>query len=118
MAERRIWVWTDVAEGAAHRLSLELLVPARKLGTAEAVVLHPEGQGAVAALGAHGAAVVHLGEDAAYGDFLAEPQMAALAALVQTESPDVILFPSTFTARDIAARLVGRLGLGVVANAT
>src|SRR4051812_7984570 len=56
MAERRIWVWTDVAEGAPHRLALELLVPARKLGTVEAVVLHPEAGGAAGALGAHGAA--------------------------------------------------------------
>lgn len=114
---RKIWVWTDIAEGAPHRLSLELLVPARKLGAAEAVVLHPAGGGAVGALGAHGAAVVHLGEDAAYAEFLAEPQVAAMEALIAAESPDVILFPSTFGARDVAARLVGRLGAGVVANA-
>ncbi len=117
MADRRIWVWTDVVEGAPHRLSLELLVPARKLGTAEAVVLHPAGGDAVAALGAHGAAVVHLGDDAAYGDYLAEPQAATLGALIARESPDLILFPSTFTARDVAARLVGQLGAGVIANA-
>ncbi|HEY8291034.1 MAG TPA: electron transfer flavoprotein subunit alpha/FixB family protein, partial [Thermomicrobiales bacterium] len=117
MAAKRIWVWTDVVEGAPHRLSLELLVPARKLGTAEAVVLHPSGGDAVATLGAHGAAVVHLGDDAAYGDYLAEPQAATLAALIEQESPDLILFPSTFTARDVAARLVGQLGAGVIANA-
>lgn len=117
MADRRIWVWTDVVEGEPHRLSLELLVPARKLGTAEAVVLHPAGGDAVAVLGAHGASVVHLGDDAAYSDFLAEPQAATLAALIQQESPDLILFPSTFMARDVAARLVGQLGAGVIANA-
>src|SRR4051794_36184372 len=105
MAERRIWVWTDVAEGAPHRLALELLVPARKLGTAEAVVLDPEGGGAADALGAHGAAVVHVGDDAAYGEYLAEPQAATLAAMIAAESPDLIFFPSTFTARDVAARL-------------
>jgi electron transfer flavoprotein alpha subunit len=117
MADRRIWVWTDVVEGGPHRLSLELLVPARKLGAAEAVVLHPAGGDTVAALGAHGAAVVHLGDDAAYGDYLAEPQAATLGALIERESPDLILFPSTFTARDVAARLVGQLGAGVIANA-
>ncbi len=117
MADRRIWVWTDVVEGEPHRLSLELLVPARKLGTAEAVVLHPAGGDAVAVLGAHGASVVHLGDDAAYSDYLAEPQAATLAALIQQESPDLILFPSTFMARDVAARLVGQLGAGVIANA-
>ena len=114
---RRIWVWTDIADGTAHRSSLELLVPARALGTAEAIVLHPEGGGTTAALGAHGAAIVHLGEDAAYGEYLAEPQAATLTALIQSEAPDLILFPSTFTARDVAARLVGRRGAGVIANA-
>ena len=118
MADKRIWVWTDIVEGAPHRLSLELLVPARKLGTAEAVVLHPQGGQAVETLGAHGAAVAHVGEDAAYGEFLAEPQAATLAAMIAAESPDLILFPSTFGARDIAARLVGLLGAGVVSNAT
>jgi hypothetical protein len=85
---------------------LELLVPARKLGTAEAVVLHPQGGDTVAALGAHGAAVVHLGDDAAYGEYLAEPQTAAMVAMIEAEKPDLILFPSTFASRDVAARLV------------
>jgi electron transfer flavoprotein alpha subunit len=114
---RRIWVWTDVLDGAPHRSSLELLVPARKLGTAEAVVLHPRGGETVGALGAHGAAVVHLGDDAAYGEYFAEPQTAAMVAMIEAEQPDLLLFPSTFASRDIAARLVGKLGLGVVANA-
>lgn len=117
MATRRVWVWTEVVGDAPHRLSLELLVPARKLGMAEAVVLHPAGGGAVATLGTHGASVVYLGDDAAYGEYLAEPQMATLAALIAAESPDLILFPSTFAARDVVARLVGHLGLGVIANA-
>ncbi len=118
MAERRIWVWTDVMDGTPHRLSLELFVPARKLGAAEAIVLHPTGAASTDTLGAHGAAVIHLGDDAAYGEFLAEPQTATLAALIEAERPDLILFPSTFAARDVAARLVGRLGVGVIANAT
>jgi electron transfer flavoprotein alpha subunit len=117
MSERRIWVWTDVASGAPSRLSLELLVPARQLGNAEAILLHPDA-GAVEALGAHGAQVVYHGADAVFGEFLVEPQVATLVDLIERERPDVILFPSTFAARDIVARLIGRLGLGVIANAT
>ena len=41
MADKRVWVWTEVIDGAVHRQSLELLTPARTLGTAEAVVLGP-----------------------------------------------------------------------------
>ncbi|HET9016967.1 MAG TPA: electron transfer flavoprotein subunit alpha/FixB family protein [Thermomicrobiaceae bacterium] len=114
---KRIWVWTELLEGAPHRLSLELLTAARELGSAEAVLLGPAGDAAIAALGDHGAAVVYHGDDPAYADCLVEPQVATLATLIGRESPDLIIFPSTFTARDVLARLVGRLGLGVVSNA-
>lgn len=117
MADRRVWVWTEVAAGAPHRLSLELLTPARALGTAEAVLLHPADDSALAELGNHGAAVVHHGADQEYADYVVEPQVATLAALIAAEQPDLILFPSTFSARDIVSRLVGKLGVGVIANA-
>lgn len=118
MASRRIWVWTDISEGMPHRLSLELLVPARALGSAEALLMRPVADEALQVLGAHGAAIVHYGDAAAYDEYVAEPQASTLAKLVETEKPDVILFPSTFAARDVQARLVGKLGVGVVANAT
>ena len=118
MIARRIWVWTDLSEGMPHRLSLELLVPARAHGAAEAVVLRPASNDALNLLGEYGAAVVFHGDDPAYDEFIAEPQVATLAHLIETEKPDVVLFPSTFAARDVQARLVGKLGLGVIANAT
>ncbi|HUZ03529.1 MAG TPA: electron transfer flavoprotein subunit alpha/FixB family protein, partial [Thermomicrobiaceae bacterium] len=117
MATRRIWVWTELFEGQPHRLSLELLTAARELGSAESILLGPAGDDAIATLGTHGAAVVHHGADQAYADCLVEPQVATLATLIDRESPDLLIFPSTFTARDVLARLVGRLGLGVVSNA-
>lgn len=114
---RRIWVWTEIAEDGPNRLSLELLTPARALGSAEAVVLHPAGDDAIAALGEHGAAVVHHGANQEYAEYVVEPQVATLAAMIQAEQPDMILFPSTFTARDIQSRLVGKLGVGAISNA-
>ncbi len=118
MTSPRIWVWTDLSQEMPHRLSLELLVPARSLGSAEAILLGPASDEAIAQLGEHGATVVFHGDDAAYQEYVAEPQAATLAALVESERPDLILFPSTFAARDVQARLVGKLGVGVVANAT
>ena len=117
MPTRQVWIWTDITDGAPHALSLELLTLARSVGAAEAVVLHPTGADAVETLGAHGAAVVHLGDDASYADYLVEPQVATLAAMIAAGAPDLILFPSSFAARDVAARLVGLLGIGVIANA-
>lgn len=118
MASRRIWVWTDLSEGMPHRLSLELLVPARALGSAEAILLRPSTDASLTRLGAHGARVVFYGDDPAYDEYVAEPQATTLAKLIEQEHPDVILFPSTFSSRDVQARLVGRLGVGVIANAT
>ncbi len=118
MASPRIWVWTDLSQGMPHRLTLELLVPARSLGSAEAILLGPASDEAISQLGEHGAGVVFHGDDAAYEEYVAEPQAATLAQLVEAEHPDLILFPSTFAARDVQARLVGKLGVGVIANAT
>ncbi len=118
MPSRRIWVWTDLSEGMPHRLSLELLVPARSLGSAEAVLLHSVSDEAIQQLGSHGASVVYHGDDEAYDQYVAEPHAATLAKMIESEQPDLILFPSTFAARDVQARLVGKLGVGVIANAT
>ncbi len=118
MTSRRIWVWTDLSEGMPHRLSLELLVPARGLGSAEAILLRPASDEAVQRLGTHGAKIVFHADDEAYDEYVAEPHAATLAKLIEAEQPDVILFPSTFASRDVQARLVGKLGVGVIANAT
>jgi electron transfer flavoprotein alpha subunit len=115
---KNIWVWAEVAGDAIHKGALELLAAARTLGDAGAVLLHPASDGAITALGAHGAKVVHYGDDQRYAEYLTEPQTATLAALIQAEQPDVILFPSTTGARDVLARLMARLDVGVIANAT
>jgi electron transfer flavoprotein alpha subunit len=83
MATRRIWVWTDLSDGMPHRLSLELLVPARALGSAEAILLRPASSEAVSALGEYGAAVVYHGAAAAYDEYIADPQATTLAALIE-----------------------------------
>ncbi len=119
MSERRVWVWIEVdVDGQPHKLSLELLTLARSVGTAEAVVLHPAAAATTASLEAHGAAVVHIGEDARYGEYVVDPQVSTLAAMLIADEPDLLLFPSMFAARDIQSRLVGRLGLSAVSNAT
>jgi electron transfer flavoprotein alpha subunit len=117
MAERRVWVWAETAGDAPHRLSLELLTPARSFGRAEAVLLGPASEAVLRQLGEHGATVIHHADDPRYAQYLTEPQVATLAALIEAERPDLLLFPSTPTARDVLARLVGRLGLGAIANA-
>ncbi len=115
---KNVWVWTEISADAPHRQSLELFTAARGLGNAEAVVLHPAGAGALETIGKHGASVIHYGDDARYAEYLTEPQVATLAAMIEADKPDLILFSSTSDARDVLSRLMGRLGLGVIANAT
>lgn len=117
MADKKVWVWTEIAGDAPHRQSLELFTLARALGAAESVVLFPASSEALDAIGAHGATVIHHGADDRYAEYLTEPQTATLATLIASESPDLILFPSTSSARDVMARLMARLGVGMIANA-
>ena len=44
--------------------------------------------------------------------------MHALAGLVEEHSPDLILFPASYDARDVAGRLQARTGSTLMANAT
>jgi electron transfer flavoprotein alpha subunit len=118
MAEKKVWVWTEIVGDAPHRGSLELFTLARSIGTAEAVVLHPAGDDALNAIGAHGASVIHHGTDSRYAEYVAEPQAATLATLIGSETPDLILFSSTTNARDVLARLMAKLNTGMIANAT
>jgi electron transfer flavoprotein alpha subunit len=115
---KNVWVWTEISGDAPHRQSLELFTLARGLGSAAAVVLHPAGSGALETIGKHGASVIHHGDDPRYAEYLTEPQAATLAALVEAEKPDLILFSSTADSRDVLSRLMARLGVGVIANAT
>jgi electron transfer flavoprotein alpha subunit len=68
-------------------------------------------------LGKHGAKVVHVNEDKAFDDFIAEPAADALAALHEKEPPDLVLFAFTPDSRDVAGRLAARLGKGLISNA-
>jgi electron transfer flavoprotein alpha subunit len=118
MALDRVWVFAEVLDGQPITAALELLTRARSLGgMVEAVCLSPEAESAAAALGAHGATTVYAGTDAAYGDLLlGGPGADTLAALAGRHSPDLILFPTTYSSRDIAGRLAAKLDVPVISN--
>jgi electron transfer flavoprotein alpha subunit len=117
MADKRVLVWIEVTGNEPHPLSLELLTAARELGTAEAVLFCDAPATCIDVLGAHGATKVHLSSDSVFSGFVAEPHVATLASIISNGPPDLILFPSTFPARDVMARLAGTLQSGVIANA-
>jgi len=114
----KVWVYAELNAGKLQSTALELMVKARDLGDVEAIALGTGAKAAAAALGKHGANVVHVNEDKAFDDFIAEPATDALAALHQEQQPDLILFAFTPDSRDVAGRLAARLGKGLISNAS
>lgn len=97
-------------------MGLELLTKARDLGEVAAVYLGSS-ESAPDELGRYGAgSVVRL--TAPEQVLPAAAAAAALAELIEAESPDLILFSLTYTDRDVAGRLSARFMRPVVSNAT
>jgi electron transfer flavoprotein alpha subunit len=113
----KVWVYAELNQGNLASTSLELMALARELGDVEAVALGGGAKAAAATLGKHGAKVVHVNEDAAFDDFIAEPAADALASLYQEQAPDLILFGFTPDSREVAGRLAARLEVGLISNA-
>jgi electron transfer flavoprotein alpha subunit len=113
------WVWAELDAGTLNPSALELLTKARELGgPVEAVALGRGASEAVGALGEHGAARVFAGDDAVFDEHLAQPAARTLHRLVEEHRPSIVLFPSTYDARDVAGRLQARTGSTLMSNAT
>ncbi len=113
-----VWVYAETVDGAPRPVVLELLTRARSVGEAEAVAFGPGASRAVARLGEYGARTVFVHEDPAFRDLLAQPAVDALASLIATHQPSLLLFGMTYEGRDVAARLSARLGAALIANVT
>src|SRR2546425_296100 len=113
-----ILVYAELNQGKVATTSLELMTRARELGDVYAVALGAGAKAAAATLGKHGAKAVHVNEDPAFDDYIAEPATDALAALYEKERPDLILFAFTSDSREVAGRLAARLGAGLISNAS
>ncbi len=113
-----ILIAAEVAGGSPSPLTLELVSHARTLGDEVAVVvLDPEADAVLPALGAHGASRAYVGQERAYREHLGQPAAHVVSALVDRVRPALVLFPGTQEGRDLAARVSARLQLPVLANA-
>jgi electron transfer flavoprotein alpha subunit len=113
-----ILVYAELSGGKVATTSLELMTRARELGDLYAVALGTGAKAAAASLGKHGAKVVHVNEDKAFDDYIAEPATDAIASLYEKEKPDLILFGFTPDSREVAGRLAARLATGLISNAS
>ena len=115
----KVWVYADVTASGASATALELLTKARTLGdTVEAVALGSGAAAAAVALAEHGASTVFVSEDALFDESLGRPAAHVLAGLVREHAPDLILFATSYDARDVAGRLQASLRVTLMSNAT
>jgi electron transfer flavoprotein alpha subunit len=111
-----IWVYAEVADGQPTSGTLELLAKARSLADNVAAVAGSDASAAAAILGAHGAAKVYSTGD--LGSQLPGPAAAAAikAAVDGGDVPDLIMFSTSYEARDVIARLSVKLDRTVLTN--
>lgn len=115
---KTIWVLVELENGQAIRPSLEVLGKAAKLGRAEAIVLGTGADKVAPTLGEYGAEKVYVHADPTYDSYLTLPAVETLSGLIKQHQPDLLLMPTTYNLRDIAARLNVRNNMGLITDST
>ena len=114
-----VWVYAEITPEGPSPSALELLTKARSIGDeVAAIALGPGASAAAIALGEHGAARVYASDEQVYADTLGLPAAHTLHALIQEHSPDLVLFSTSYDARDVAGRLQAKLGSTLMSNVT
>jgi len=114
-----VWVYAEVRPEGPSPTALELLTMARSMGAEiAAVALGPGATASAPALGDHGAATVYASDEQVYADTLGQPAAHALHELIGEHGPDLVLFSTSYDARDVAGRLQAKLGCTLMSNAT
>jgi len=114
-----VWVYAPVSAEGTHPSVFELLTKARSLSDdVAAVALGPGASAAAESLGRFGAKRVFASDDAVFADHGAAPAAESLTSLVAEHLPGLVLFPTTYEARDVAGRLPAKLGSTLMSNAT
>ena len=116
-----IWVAAEVMGGVIRPVTLELLGRARELApslgtTVEAVLIGSGEESHIRELTAYGADMAHVADSPRLALYDTETHTAVLAEAIEEHSPFAVLLPSTANGRDLAARVAGRLGLGLTGD--
>ena len=111
-------VYIDHFKGEVQPASWEALGLAKSLGTTSAVVFGSGVDAIAKAAFEYGADEVLVADDPALTDYRAEPYASTLSALASSQSPDLILFPTTARTRELAAMTAIDLNTGALTDAT
>ena len=109
-------VYIDHFKGEVQPASWKALGLGKSLGPVSAVILGAGVDGVAKAAFEHGADEVLLADDPALTDFRVEPYASTLSALASSQTPDLILFPSTTRTRELAAMTSVDLNTGVLTD--
>lgn len=115
----KVLVFTEFANGQLKKGALELLSAARKSGlTIQALALGTGAKGLADALGKEGVDEAFLGDNSAFDKYNSELFTDAVATLLGSQKPEVVLASSTMLARDLFPRVAARLNTGVTSDCT
>jgi electron transfer flavoprotein alpha subunit len=112
-----ILVVAEQRAGMLNRASWEAVAAAQQMGGPVKVALPGVGLGPVSAeLAAADVAEVIALESLALAEYTADGYVQAIAAFIEAESPDHVLFAHTYQTRDFAPRLAARLDRAIVTD--
>jgi electron transfer flavoprotein alpha subunit len=114
----KTFIYIDHFKGEVQPASWEALGLAKSLGTASAVIFGSDLDAIAKSAFEYGADDVLVADDAALTDYRAEPYASTLSALASSQSPDLILFPTTARTRELAAMTAVDLNTGVLTDIT
>ena len=105
-----VWALAEINGGKLASISLQLASKAAELagtlgGSSAAVALGTNTQVAAADLGACGVQTVYASEGSVYDEYLTQPHVEALAALIQQHQPRLVLFGGGRPGDEYAGRL-------------
>ena len=110
-------VIAEQRDGTLNRVTWEVVAAAQQMGGPVKIVVLGSGVGAVAEELATGdVAEVLVVDDKALETYTADGYVQAVAAVVETETPQVVLFPHTYQTRDFAPALATRLGRALITD--
>ncbi|MEW6085046.1 MAG: electron transfer flavoprotein subunit alpha/FixB family protein [Chloroflexota bacterium] len=114
----KIFVYIDHFKGEVQATSWEALGLAKSFGAATAVVFGSGVDDVAKAALEYGADEILVADDPALLDYRAETYASTLSALASSQSPDLILFPTTTRTREFAAMSAVDLNSNVITDAT
>ena len=114
----KTFVYIDHFKGDVQPAAWEALGLAKSFGSAVALVFGAGAEAVAQAALEYGADEVLVADDSALTDYRAETYAATLTALASSQSPNLILFPTTTRTREFAAMSALDLNSNVITDAT